>query len=236
MNLFAKLLVSAILIAPVGLTGTASAFTTYNNSADFIAAAGAITTVDFAGCSTSASFNGDESLGSSGACSGLPGGVDFTPTTGGQLYVAPVNWAANPTLALGLRAPIGGIISFTLSSLATSFGGEFFENLKGGATADATLVSLLFYNDDAQLQSLAFDVNLNSGTFIGATGLSPFNRVSITQAGGYPVIDNISFNGLATVVTAAPEPATWAMMLLGFGAAGFAMRRAPRRANETAKA
>jgi len=29
----------------------------------------------------------------------------------------------------------------------------------------------------------------------------------------------------ATVTPAVPEPATWAMMLLGFGSVGFAMRR-----------
>ena len=38
----------------------------------------------------------------------------------------------------------------------------------------------------------------------------------------------------ATVSPAVPEPATWAMMLLGFGAAGFAMRR--RRAPVLAQA
>jgi len=31
-------------------------------------------------------------------------------------------------------------------------------------------------------------------------------------------------------VGAVPEPATWAMMLLGFGAVGFAMRRRQRPA------
>ena len=30
---------------------------------------------------------------------------------------------------------------------------------------------------------------------------------------------------LVQVAEAVPEPATWAMMLLGFGAVGFAMRR-----------
>jgi len=34
-----------------------------------------------------------------------------------------------------------------------------------------------------------------------------------------------SLAGTVTIQTAVPEPATWAMMLLGFGAVGFAMRR-----------
>jgi hypothetical protein len=36
------------------------------------------------------------------------------------------------------------------------------------------------------------------------------------------VIDNIVFQN---VTTAVPEPATWAMMLMGFGAIGFGLRR-----------
>ena len=40
-----------------------------------------------------------------------------------------------------------------------------------------------------------------------------------------------AFSGTLTfgAVSAVPEPATWAMMLLGFGAAGFATRRSRRR-------
>jgi len=34
-----------------------------------------------------------------------------------------------------------------------------------------------------------------------------------------------SLGGSITIRSAVPEPATWAMMLLGFGAVGFAMRR-----------
>ncbi len=36
-----------------------------------------------------------------------------------------------------------------------------------------------------------------------------------------PIIDNLSLS----ISSAVPEPATWAMMILGFGFAGFAMRR-----------
>jgi hypothetical protein len=38
-----------------------------------------------------------------------------------------------------------------------------------------------------------------------------------------------SFAGTVTILTAAvPEPATWAMMLLGFGAIGLSMRKRRR--------
>lgn len=41
------------------------------------------------------------------------------------------------------------------------------------------------------------------------------------------VIDNVLFT--TSAVAPVPEPGTWAMMLLGFGAVGFAMRRSARR-------
>ena len=38
-----------------------------------------------------------------------------------------------------------------------------------------------------------------------------------------------SLAGTVTIAQAVPEPATWAMMLLGFGAVGFGMRRQRRQ-------
>jgi hypothetical protein len=40
----------------------------------------------------------------------------------------------------------------------------------------------------------------------------------------YLVLDDISFDD-ALPTASVPEPATWAMMLLGFGTIGFAVRR-----------
>ena len=74
---------------------------------------------------------------------------------------------------------------------------------------------------------------------------SPYNQTGVTNSGGTllftllvpttvtfgifdsPYYDNtggISLS-LSSVQSAVPEPATWAMMLFGFGAIGFAMRR-----------
>ena len=57
--------------------------------------------------------------------------------------------------------------------------------------------------------------------------------VEIKSAGGSSVdaiLDNFKLTTSANLTTPVPEPSTWAMMLLGFGAIGFALRRRRRRA------
>ena len=54
-----------------------------------------------------------------------------------------------------------------------------------------------------------------------------FNRVQIIQNGGGGFeFDNLTVG--SKVVSAAPEPGTWAMMLLGFGAIGYLLRSGRR--------
>ena len=46
---------------------------------------------------------------------------------------------------------------------------------------------------------------------------------------------NVQFSGVVASVAAVPEPATWAMMIAGFGLAGAALRRrAPKVTYQTA--
>ena len=63
-------------------------------------------------------------------------------------------------------------------------------------------------------------------TFAGVTSNTAFTTVTFT---GSQVNDGIFFDRLRYVTAAAtpvvPEPATWAMMIAGFGLAGAAMRR-----------
>ena len=55
---------------------------------------------------------------------------------------------------------------------------------------------------------------LLSGADVGA-----FSSLRLTSGTNAFEIDNVAVN------SAVPEPATWAMMLLGFGAVGFSARR-----------
>ncbi len=64
-------------------------------------------------------------------------------------------------------------------------------------------------------------------------GISEFWQLSslFLEAGSYMLTINGdnnstgSLGGTVTINSAVPEPGTWAMMLMGFGAAGYAMRR-----------
>ncbi|KKC27859.1 Npun_F0296 family exosortase-dependent surface protein [Sphingomonas sp. SRS2] len=67
----------------------------------------------------------------------------------------------------------------------------------------------------------------NSGemyAFFNFRSDSAFNRVQLVQNGGGGFeFDNLTIG--TSVVSAAPEPATWAMMMLGFGAIGWSLRK-----------
>ncbi len=59
---------------------------------------------------------------------------------------------------------------------------------------------------------------------------APIDRVTITGRSGFWVMDDVSYN-TSIVTSAVPEPATWALMVMGFGIVGGAMRSARRNPN-----
>lgn len=68
--------------------------------------------------------------------------------------------------------------------------------------------------------------------FIGLVSTTPFTRLTVTESQlstGCCRYDNEYFGNYlltaANATTGVPEPATWAMMMLGFGAMGAALRR-----------
>jgi hypothetical protein len=69
-----------------------------------------------------------------------------------------------------------------------------------------------------------------SASFSGSPGLSGFSLPtgSFEEVGAGPRTFNFDRNGML-VASAVPEPTTWAMMLIGFGAIGYSMRSACRK-------
>ena len=137
-----------------------------------------------------------------------------------------------------------GLLALASSSTQQSY-------LAGSFSTNVDSLSLFFGNDDtccSQPSDVAVLRTYLGTTLVGTTTVSPnFNDVidqSISFSGmtfdnftfSYEtssgalddlteVVDNITFN----TVSGVPEPATWAMMLAGFGAIGFVMRRDTRR-------
>ncbi len=86
--------------------------------------------------------------------------------------------------------------------------------------------SLSVFSGSTLLSSFAItgtSGNVNASRTISGSGIT---KLSFTSANpGYFTISTLRFTQSSGAV---PEPATWAMMLIGFGAAGYAMRRRTR--------
>ncbi|MHA6723182.1 PEPxxWA-CTERM sorting domain-containing protein [Sphingomonas sp. RS2018] len=79
--------------------------------------------------------------------------------------------------------------------------------------------------------NLGFSTQTTFGTYIDLNNANNGNASQLYNynTGRYALsldgFAGLTFTPVAAVTTAVPEPATWAMMMLGFGGIGFAMRR-----------
>ena len=131
--------------------------------------------------------------------------------------------ARNATFTLNSSTPT----SFTTNAL---IGNQiFFDNVAGifGGTAGTGNISFgsnLVSELQIQSANLGFTQLTGPDLFTGSAASPIFNIGTFNLSGGFS-------SGASTltisraVVAAVPEPGTWAMMLLGFGAVGFAVRR-----------
>jgi len=143
-------------------------------------------------------------------------------------------WGQGTTLTSYSQAGSAYQFAFELPNLfgssTTSAITEFVYKL-GNTTVAAVPTSVTFYNEDALGM---FDLNFGGtsvsfyGADIGSTGkITPgpfgsyYNVTSGVNGGSSTGFGNIT----TTTVGAVPEPSTWAMMIIGFGALGLAMRR-----------
>lgn len=81
-----------------------------------------------------------------------------------------------------------------------------------------------------------FSLNPNGQNFFGIRATDGDVLTSIafdTNGSGVADLRQVRLGGITSQMSAVPEPGTWAMVLLGFGAIGFGMRR--RKSTESGK-
>lgn len=114
--------------------------------------------------------------------------------------------------------------SYSIGMLfATGIGTFSLDAARSGGSSDGIITITGLLNGNIVGSSSVTLGGINQWSTLSLAG--NFDRVNISGAGSgfHPFgVDNIRFD---SVQSAVPEPATWAMMLLGFGAIGFGMRR-----------
>ena len=125
----------------------------------------------------------------------------------------------------------------SLISVSTA-GGAAVRTVFGSPSTDFTDRGVPLYDDNTLGGYGSFPVN----TPVGASNGSNFLGLRVTSAGqnfygflystnaqvnsyGFESVANTGITATTTVPAAVPEPGTWAMMILGFGVIGYAIRR-----------
>jgi hypothetical protein len=195
----------------LAVSGAVAADTVYSSRSAFDAAAGALTTITFDGIAGPGSF------------------VDYG---GGPLTLSGVTFTSNATLFVldpgyyGSSYPYGGFLNADYAGLDTitaalpattalgfDIGGLFGAQTFTIGTSDGG--SFVVNAPDSIIGTSALD-------FFGVTTSTPITSITVSYTdGAYGALDNFSFG-------AVPEPATWGLMILGFGGIGGVLRRAAR--------
>jgi hypothetical protein len=111
---------------------------------------------------------------------------------------------------------LSGLYGITLSTTAAAVGGENDVDILEAYLSGGSIMGTLDLLADLDNTDLNEDYSLNTLLDAGTYTLTIEGTRGTTGSFG----GNVAFTAAAV-----PEPATWGMMLLGFGAVGFAMRR-----------
>jgi hypothetical protein len=215
----ARLFVTA-MIATVALAAAAPAATVYTTHAGFAAATSAAGVDGFDGLSITGETRSP-----------------LARTAGSYSYVAAASndfWGAgsgaDPWLATSTA--VDPIVFTGFTDDVRGVGGLFFaSDIVGAYMAGDVTVTLV---DESGSTSWTV-ASATTGSFVGFVSEGAITSLTVSAAQGatltFTTVDDLTLALAATVTSAVPEPATWAMMLLGFGmvaATGRHRRRATR--------
>jgi hypothetical protein len=178
---------------------------------------------------------------------GLIASVAVPAQAASTIIAAPISTALNPTLVIfnSFTTETGGNITGT-TGLKTSrtfrgFAGDYLQvnngTFTGNLTTPAQVFSFLFKGLPTTGASLSLNfVGGTSETFnlYTAAGNQTSGRLTIHRNGGAnPSISSVVFGSgssaasfnIDSLASAAPEPAAWGLLIIGFGMAGAALRR-----------
>lgn len=155
------------------------------------------------------------------------GGITFNDTSGADLSVSNFGSQGVGSRSLGVfnddNSALEMLFAGTAIDLSLTFGNDdsccslagdvaWLRIFDGATQVGSTTVVL--NRDDVANQTIGISgIAFNRALFVYARGQNPINLIEI--------VDNITY----TAVDAVPEPATWAMMIGGFGLVGAATRR-----------
>jgi len=155
-------------------------------------------------------------------------------TIGALHFVGMDDPAGNAAFIIGPSEPIYSMGSFnalsgyqkmliSLAGGATAFGFDVGQPAGWGTGPLEFTISVRPVN--GVLTQVANQTGAQGPNFFGYTG-DAFDQVQVTGKFGYYVyFDNVAFGDAASTTPAVPEPATWAMLIAGFGLVGSAARR-----------
>ena len=162
------------------------------------------------------------------ACVGYYGGNLLTGSAGSattpteQTYINLLLSGPATTHGSGYSPPYSlstGTVLASLASLSGNAGQPFTYNFSPEMLSGLTVFAAHFGNS---LDSNANDV---TAFWLLNLGSTPTSSITISDGQGVSNAQIFATGGTPPV----PEPATWGMMLLGFGGIGFALRRSRRR-------
>lgn len=159
----------------------------------------------------------------------------FSGTAGGQTFTAQ-DVTFNATGDTATARTVGGLKVIDLSSVTASMGGAVVFNLSeltsfvvlqsnnAAGIVDRALTKQYFAFAASGLSTYDGTTSFATTTALAAEGTTEDSAfASVAGPSTITSITNLRFSAAANAA-AVPEPATWGMMLLGFGLAGASMR------------